>query len=180
MHPIHPTQTVVCALASEMSGAGSKRKASTLTPTPNELGDEMFTLLEDRCTDGNGTWNYQLRNGAVARFLDYEDIPESMGFDRGTTSRGVWTAGRILSRAKNVITGFLQSAGSRFAGVRSILHSVYVYVYVCVCVCVFVRARVCLSYTIPVTHRCGECLVHSRRFFESGAKSHGSVERYVE
>lgn len=112
-----------CALASKMSGAGSKRKASTLQKTPQELGDSIYDLLENGCTGRDGNWDYELRDKAMAKFLDYEGVPESIGFDSGIDSKGVWTAGRILSRAKSVITTSLKSAGAQFAGVRSILHS---------------------------------------------------------
>ena len=107
----------------------------------------MYNTLEEGCSTDGQDWDMELRNKAMAKFLDYPDVPEAMGFEPGTTAKGVWTAGRILSRAKSLITGALHGTGSRFAGVRSILHSEWGCVRVSTRrarVCARARARVCV------------------------------------
>ena len=179
-----------------MSLSGGKRKASSLSKSPAEVANAMYNALEEGCSTDGQTWDVELRNKAMAKFLDYQDVPEAMGFEPGTTAKGVWTAGRILSRAKSLITGVLHGAGSRFAGVRSILHSEWGCLRVRtrrarVCarararVCVCVRARVCarvgtltlppLTLTPTSWRRCGEHLLHLRRVADTRAGGHGSV-----
>ena len=102
--------------------SGAKREASSLAASPADVADAMYNALEHGCYDGQD-WNVGVRDGAMEKFLNYRDVPEAMGFDKGTTAGGVFAAARILSRAKSLIKGVLRSAGPRFAGVRSILHS---------------------------------------------------------
>ena len=147
----------------------------------------MYNTLEEGCSTDGQDWDMELRNKAMAKFLDYQDVPEAMGFEPGTTAKGVWTAGRILSRAKSLISGALHGTGSRFAGVRSILHSEWGCVRVSTRrarVCARARARVCtgrdttlppLTLTPTSWRRCGEHLLHLRRVADTRAGGHGSV-----